>query len=100
MSEQPCTPTLERDFTVARPDGFHLRPAAMLVKTAMKYDSAITLSRGTESADARSLLEIMTLEAMRGAQITVTVSGEDAETAMRDISELLIRELEQNGVTR
>ena len=45
-------------------------------------------------------MEIMTLEAIRRAQITVTVSGEDAETAMRDISELLIRELEQNGVAR
>ena len=61
--------------------GIHARPAGMLVKEAQKYRSEILVSKGEKEADARNLMQIMSLGAKCGDELSVNVSGEDAEEA-------------------
>lgn len=68
--------------------GLHARPATLFVQTANKYRSAITVKNGDLSANAKSILHILTLGAEQGAVITVIAEGEDADQALMALSEL------------
>ena len=50
-----------RSFTYVIADkvGIHARPAGVVVKTAQKYQSSITISRGDDQADMKKLMEVM-----------------------------------------
>lgn len=68
--------------------GLHARPASLLVSTANKYQSSITLFNGTKKADAKSIMNIMALHVNQGDEITIEVNGSDeveAFTAFADI---------------
>lgn len=70
--------------------GLHLRPAAKLVKNAVKYRSSILLKRddtGAE-ADARSMLAVLALAAPCGTPLSLSVEGDDADLAFQEITNL------------
>lgn len=69
--------------------GLHARPAAVFVRTAAGFAADITVTRDDRTADAKSLLEVLQLEAGRGAVITVTAEGDDAEAAVTALREAL-----------
>lgn len=62
--------------------GLHARPAAVFVRTAAGFAAEITVTREDRSADAKSLLEVLQLEAGKGAVITVSAEGDDADAAL------------------
>ncbi|XCB29323.1 HPr family phosphocarrier protein [Arcanobacterium hippocoleae] len=64
-----------KQATVAAKLGLHARPAAAFSRTAAETGKDITISLGDNSADAASLLEVMTLGANCGD--VVTLSGDD-----------------------
>jgi len=76
--------------TVVNPLGLHARAAAQLVRLAGSFQSRIVLRRvGSEiSADARSILSLLTLSASIGSYLDIKVEGEDAEAALAAVSEL------------
>jgi phosphotransferase system HPr (HPr) family protein len=80
--------TIERRFVVSTPVGLHLRPAAMLAKTADRFDSTIRLFRDGAEADAESVLSMVLLEAGYGETVTVLAKGHDAVHAMAAIGDL------------
>ena len=70
--------------------GIHARPASELVKEAKKYSSTITITKDDKSAVATKLMAVMSLGVKCGEEITVTVEGEDEDTAvvkMKDFME-------------
>lgn len=69
--------------------GLHARPAARFVQLAGSFAATVTVTKGERTADARSLLEILQLEAGRGSKVTIEASGEDAEDALAALSNLL-----------
>ena len=73
--------------------GIHARPAGMLVKEAQKYRSEILVSKGEKEADAKNLMQIMSLGAKCGDEISVTVSGEDEEEASAAVESVLREKL-------
>ena len=68
--------------------GLHARPAALFVQTASKFKSAITVKNGGASANAKSILHVLTLGVVSGTEVTVTADGEDAEQALAALAEL------------
>jgi phosphotransferase system HPr (HPr) family protein len=70
---------------VRDPYGLHLRAAVGLILAARKYKSRITLRKGVETANAQSLLGILSLEASRGTELEVISEGEDAPEALGEI---------------
>jgi phosphotransferase system HPr (HPr) family protein len=68
--------------------GLHARPAALFVQTANKFKSTITVKNGSATANAKSILHVLTLGAGNGVTITVVAEGEDAEQALKALEEL------------
>ena len=75
------------DFVVQASVGIHARPASLLVKEVKKYASKVTIEANGKSADASKLMAVMSLGVKNGAEVTVSVEGEDEETACAEIEE-------------
>lgn len=80
---------LKKKIRIKDAQGLHARPASMFVKIANKFESDITVRKGRESADGKSIMGLMTLAANQGAVIEVEVSGPDAEQAMAELERFL-----------
>ena len=69
------------EYTVTEPVGIHARPAGLLTKEAKKYKSTITLTKDGKSVNVLKLMALMGLGVKCGDTVSVTVEGEDGETA-------------------
>jgi phosphotransferase system HPr (HPr) family protein len=67
----------------------HARPAGQLAIAAAKFASAIQLSAGPSTADAKSVLAVMGIGATSGQQVIVRATGDDADEAVSAIVEIL-----------
>lgn len=80
------------DTIVKNKTGLHARPAAALAKAAAKFKSKITiknLDTGSEEANAKSVVTIMTLGMSKGTKVCITADGEDAEEAISVLISLI-----------
>jgi phosphotransferase system HPr (HPr) family protein len=75
-------------FVIISELGFHLRPASVLAKTAKGFSSHIVAGKDGRTAEATSVIGLMTLEALPGDELEITADGEDAEEAIREIGAL------------
>jgi len=78
-------------FTVTNELGLHFRAAAMVVRTMSDFAAEVTISNGQTLADARSVLDLMTLAASRGTALEVTAVGADADAAIDALGALIAR---------
>jgi phosphocarrier protein HPr len=69
--------------------GLHARPAAVLVQEANKYRSDIKIRLGKKLANAKSILDVLTLGAENGSVITLSTEGDDAAEALTAIQQLV-----------
>ena len=76
---------LERQTEVINRLGLHARASAKLVKSAGRYASSIRIGTDSETVDGKSIMGLMMLAATQGTIMTITIEGEDAESAMHDI---------------
>ena len=76
---------LERQTEVINRLGLHARASAKLVKSAGRYARSIRIGTDSETVDGKSIMGLMMLAATQGTTMTITIEGEDAESAMRDI---------------
>ena len=77
----------EFKYTITDPDGVHARPAGMLVREAVKYQSSITLEKDGKSGDAKRIFSVMGLGARLGQTVSVKVEGADEELAAEAIEQ-------------
>jgi len=82
---------VEREFTITNELGLHFRAAAMLVRTLTDFSSEVTITNGDTSADARSVLDLMTLAASRGTTLRVRAEGDDADATIAAVGALIAR---------
>ncbi len=71
----------EIKYVIHDPVGLHARPAGLLVKEAMAFQSNITIRGNGKSADAKRLLSLMALGIKQGMEIECVIEGEDEEAA-------------------
>lgn len=65
--------------------GLHARPAARLAKAAQRYSSEIRCITETGEADAKSMLDLLSLAPPAHTQVLLLASGEDAREALLDL---------------
>jgi phosphocarrier protein len=75
------------NYTITDPEGIHARPAGVLVKEAKKYSSAITIEKDGKKANLKTIFAVMGLAAKCGNTVTITVDGDDEDTAAAAIEE-------------
>ena len=68
--------------------GLHLRAASTLAQTAARFASTVTVTRGKESVNARSVTGLMILGAGTGTKLKLKVDGPDAEEAFKAVEAL------------
>ena len=73
--------------------GLHARPASLFVQTASKFDSDITVSKDSETANGKSLMSM--LSAACGSKLVITASGPDAENAVKALNDLVDRRFDE-----
>jgi len=80
---------MEKLFTITDETGLHARPATVLVNTASKFTSEILLTYRDKKVNLKSIMGVMSLGIQQGAEITISVEGEDAESAMSALTETI-----------
>ncbi len=69
--------------------GLHLRAGAELVRTCSRFQCQVRVGHGGRSANAKSLIQLLTLGALYGTVLEFSAQGEDAPEAIRAIQKLL-----------
>lgn len=69
--------------------GLHARPAALVAKTAQQFAAQVTISVDDRLVDAKSILDILSLAAVKGTTLTVRGKGRDAADCIKNIAELI-----------
>jgi phosphocarrier protein HPr len=72
------------EVLVALPDGvaLHARPAGLFVKTAMRFQSRVSVGVEGKVADAKSILAVLALGALGGTVLRLSAEGDDAPAAL------------------
>ena len=76
---------------VRLPDALHARPANLLVRLATQHDAVVHLHKGGLRADARKILEVLSLGAAKGDEIEILAEGAGAAGAIEALVELVAR---------
>ncbi len=71
----------EIEITVKHPTGLHARPAALFVQAAKLFTSKITINHDGKTADAKSIMGIMSLGIKCETMIKVAADGPDEAAA-------------------
>src|SRR6266542_1795783 len=71
-------PTLRKQVVITNPQGLHMRPATAFALLAGKFQSDVRVFNEDRCANGKSVLELFTLVALPGAELTIEVSGPDA----------------------
>ncbi len=88
------TLVVQRTVTITNPNGLHARPAELLARTALKFESEIELLQEGVRVDAKSILHVLTLGAAQGSELVLEARGPDAEDAIEALAELVARDFE------
>jgi phosphocarrier protein len=70
--------------------GLHLRAAAEFVKTSSKFKCRILVKYGDGHVNGKSIINLMTLAASYGSELTLVFDGEDAKDAERALQTLFL----------
>lgn len=66
-------------LTIAIPTGLHARPAAQFVRLAAAFASQAKISARGRSADAKSMLAVLSLGVAGGTEVVLAVDGPDEQ---------------------
>jgi phosphotransferase system HPr (HPr) family protein len=79
----------EASVVITDPVGLHARPAAIVVQTAGRFQARVRIAHGERRADARSIIQLLSLGVRQGSQVTVTAEGGDEVEALRAVLAVL-----------
>lgn len=80
---------VSQKITIKNPTGLHLRPAGILCKEAMNFQSLITFNYRGNTANAKSVLSVLGACIKTGDEIELVCDGEDEEQALRSLIEII-----------
>ncbi|MCQ2371410.1 MAG: HPr family phosphocarrier protein [Akkermansia sp.] len=80
---------ITKQLTILNKLGIHARPAAQFVRTASRFEAAVTVEKDGEAVDGKSIMGLMMLAVGWGAVINVNVEGADESEAMKALEDLI-----------
>ena len=84
-----CVRASGAEFIIVNRLGLHARAAAQLVQTANRFQSDVTIEKDGNEVNGKSIMGLLMLAAPQGSTINISVSGVDAEEAMKVIGQLI-----------
>ncbi|MFA5508958.1 MAG: glucose PTS transporter subunit IIA, partial [Vulcanimicrobiota bacterium] len=88
---------LSETIIIPNPTGLHARPSAVLANLCKRFDARVEIQKGTERANARSVVGIMGLEVGRGDKVQLVARGPEAEAALEALVPQLREGLGEEG---
>ena len=85
---------ITRELTLLNRYGMHVRPAGLFAKTASKYDAEIEVEKDGNVVSGKSIMALMTLEAVCGSVLKISASGPQAEEALDEPAALVARKFD------
>jgi phosphocarrier protein len=86
---------LVRKFQILNQYGIHARPAAMIVKTASRFDADVYVEKDDARVSGKSIMGLMTLQASCGSWLTVSATGPDAEELLDELQALVASKFDE-----
>ena len=80
---------MERLVSIKNASGLHARPAGMFVNKAAEFKSTVEVIAKGKTVNAKSIMGIMSLGLAKGDELTISAKGEDEETAVNTLVELI-----------
>ena len=85
---------IENELTVVNKKGLHARPAAIFVGLVEKFNVTVTLARGSEAVNGKSIMGILMLGAVEGTVLKISVEGDEASAAMAEFEKFFNKQEE------
>jgi phosphocarrier protein HPr len=90
VAERPGgAPSVHRQTTVVNKQGWHARPAAMVVKCANGFRSSVTIEINGLVANGKSMMDVIMLASPVGTVVKLDVTGPDAEACADAIEKII-----------
>ncbi|MBP7901240.1 MAG: HPr family phosphocarrier protein [Spirochaetes bacterium] len=80
----------EKEIVITHDAGLHARPATMIVKIAMQYDSCeVYLIKDKDEANAKSIMSVLGLGISNGTKLLVRADGVNENEVVERICKLI-----------
>ncbi len=81
--------------TIINKLGLHARPAMSFVDTASSFTSDIKVGKDDQTADGKSIMQLMMLAAPKGTELKIDAQGPDAEQAIAALVNLVASKFDE-----
>ena len=88
---------VEKTIPLLHRTGLHLRAAGRLAQTAGQFEAEVRVGVTGKSANAKSILDILTLAAGPGVNLIISADGPDADHAVQAIVTLVERNFDEEA---
>ncbi|MCH8842641.1 MAG: HPr family phosphocarrier protein [SAR324 cluster bacterium] len=69
--------------------GLHARAAAKLVQLSSQFSADITLEKDGQTADAKSIMDVLMLTGTKDSRLNVLAEGKDEQVALEEVVRLI-----------
>ena len=90
MAEEKLT----KELTLQNKYGMHVRPAGLFAKIASRFNADVEVEKDGNVVSGKSIMALMTLEAVCGTTLRVTASGPQAKELMEEQEALVARKFD------
>ncbi len=74
--------------------GLHVRPAGLFAKIASRFDAEVEVEKDGNVVSGKSIMALMTLEAVCGTKLVVTAMGNQAREVLEELEALVQRKFD------
>jgi D-lactate dehydrogenase len=76
-------------YEVTNPLGIHARPAAILAQCCVNLPSQITIKHNGKTANGNNVIQILSLNAQKGAVLEISAEGGDEEASLNEVMRII-----------
>ena len=85
---------LTKEMTLQNKYGMHVRPAGLFAKIASRFNADVEVEKDGNVVSGKSIMALMTLEAVCGTTLRVTASGPQAREVLDELEALVSRKFD------
>ncbi len=85
---------LTKELTLKNKYGMHVRPAGLFAKIASRFNADVEVEKDGNVVSGKSIMALMTLEAVCGTTLRVSASGPQAREVLDELEALVSRKFD------
>ena len=85
---------MTKEMTLKNKYGMHVRPAGLFAKIASRFNADVEVEKDGNVVSGKSIMALMTLEAVCGTTLKVTASGPQAREVLEELESLVYRKFD------